>query len=249
MNVTVDVRTTELSNWARYAQAELIPRATYLAINRTAEEFQTAQRAHMADVFKIRRPQFLKMSVKIKPFARKDSPSATVKIDSPGGRSDIFAKFEDMTIKGPFRGTSIAVPTRHVPRTGAGIIKKAWRPKSLLGGGKAGSSDRLLPGGGVLVGNETIQGKKHVFLIRRSSGKGTIFMRINPRNAAKYKAAGEDGVRRNLRDASLVPLYQLVPSVPIEPELNFVETAQRTIQDRWAVNFTGFFDSTVRQVR
>lgn len=228
MNVTVDVRTAELSEWARFMAAEEIPRATYLAINRTAEEFQTAQRKHMADVFKIRRPTFLKQSVKIKPFARKDSWSATIKIDSPGGRSDIFAKFETDRTKSPFSGRSIAVPTENVPRTGAGIIRKGWTPKELF------HEVRLKKGATrsaktAAYGTAGLFGEKGALLIRQPGAtRGTIFLR-----------KGND----------LVILYQLVPRVKIDPELDFVATAERTIRDRWAVNFTGFFNAATRTVR
>lgn len=228
MNVTVDVRTAGLSEWARYVGAEQIPRATYLAINRTAEEFQRAQRAHMADVFTIRRPTFLRQSVKIKPFARKDSWSATIKIDSPGGRSDIFAKFETDRTKTPFSGRSIAVPTENVPRTGAGIIKKGWTPKELFHTVrlKKGATRAARTSGYGVAG---LFGEKNTLLIRYpGASRGTIYLR-----------KGDD----------LVTLYQLVPRVKIDPELNFESTARRTIQERWAVNFTGFFDSAARAAR
>jgi len=250
-DVTMELDTRQASAFVRAVWADQLPFATSKAINDSALGGQKVQRAHQREIFTVRRASFVDRAVKIAQFAKKDALEARVRVEPPGGqkRADVIAKFEDMTIKGPFRGTSIAVPTRHVPRTGAGIIKKAWRPKSLLGGGKAGSSDRLLPGGGVLVGNETMQGKKHVFLIRRSSGKGTIFMRINPRNAAKYKAAGEDGVRRNLRDANLVPLYQLVPRVSIEPELHFVDNIRRHVLDNWDANFNRAFTAAMQTAR
>ena len=226
MNVTVDIRTAELSNWARFAQSELIPRATYLAINRTAEEFQKAQRTHMADVFKIRRPQFLKQSVKIKPVATMAKPAATVKIESPGGRSDIFGKFETERTKTPFLGRSVAVPTENVPRTGAGIIRKGWTPKELF-------HQVRLKKGATRAANTTKYGVAGLF-----GEKNTLLIR--------YPGAARGTIYRRVGD-ELVTLYQLVPRVKIEPDLRFVDTARDTIQARWAVNFTGFFDSAVRK--
>ena len=206
MNITLDIRDAAVSEFARDVYKRQIPFATARAINWTAKDFQGAQRIRMADVFEIRRPQFLKQSVKIKPFATKEKQEATVKIDSPAGRSDIFGKFEEDRTKGPFRGRSVAVPSANVPRTGAGIIKKGWRPKDLLANAR----------------------QRGTVLFRKPDGRGTIFRRT---------------------DSGLEVLYQLVPRVPITPDLRFLDTAEREINARWAINFTRSFDMAMATAR
>lgn len=210
MNVDLDIRAGEASAYVRAVYSDQLPFATSRAINWTALDFQKAQRAHMADIFTIRRKSFLNRSVKIKPFATKDSQEARVKIDSPLDRSDIFGKFETDTQKVSVRGGLVAVPTRHVPRTGAGVVKKGWRPRALR--------DRKFRDG-------------FRTFIRPSRSGFTIFF--------DERAHG----------GKVVPLYQLVPRVKIEPELHFVRNAGTTIRDRWAVNFTRSFDSAAMGAR
>jgi hypothetical protein len=214
MNITLDIRDAAVSEFARDVYKRQIPFATARAINWTAKDFQGAQRIRMADVFEIRRPQFLKQSVKIKPFATKEKQEATVKIDSPAGRSDIFGKFEEDTVKGPVRGTTVAVPTRHVPRTGAGIIKKVWRPREVVG-------KEFNLGGSRFRG----------VLVRKPDGTGTIF-------AAELSQGRQ-----------IAALYQLVKDVSITPDLRFLDTAEREINARWAINFTRSFDMAMATAR
>ncbi|MGE0456424.1 MAG: hypothetical protein AB7I13_00250 [Vicinamibacterales bacterium] len=202
-----------------------LPFATSSAINRTALDFQKAQRAHQASIFRIRRPAFVQNAVKIKPFSSKKSLAARVMIDPPGGqaRADILTKFETDTQKFPFRGTRLAVPTDNVPRTGAGIVKKGWRPKD-LGLSAHGSGSRALPGKGHMV----LKGKRRTVAFLRPGGRGGIFER--------------DG-------DELVPLYWFVPSVPIKPTLHFESNTKRTVERQWASNFTTAFDRAINTAR
>lgn len=225
MEVTVDIRGVgEVGAFARALASDQIPFATSKAINWTALDFQRAERAHMEEIFTIRRKSFMRQSVKIKPFATKTKLEAKVAIDSPGGRSDIFAKFETDSIKGPFRGRSVAVPTDAVPRTGAGIIRKGWRPSQLFQNTSQHGQGRVFrQRGNVYVG------AKNTLLIRKPGGRGTIFLRQ--------------------RGGDLVALYQLVPFVRISPDLEFIETAQKTVDRTWADNFSRAFDAAVGSAR
>ena len=220
MRIELDVRDGEVTAFTRSVFARQMPFATARAINWTAKDFQGRQVGHMTETFTVRRPQFVKYSVKIRPFATKEKQEATVRIDSPGGRSDIFAKFEADRIKSPFGvGRSIAVPTEHVPRTGAGVIQRPWRPRTLLAGN----------GSSTTVRGRSVRGRRGTFLVRKPSGRGTLFQRTD-------------------KD-TVVPLYQLVPQVGIEPDLRFVDNAEREINARWASHFTRSFEQAVRTAR
>ncbi len=223
MDFVVDVNAAPVSGFLRAVYSDQLPFINSRAVNFTALDFQKDEREHMGEVFTIRRKSFARQSVKIKPFASKAKPEARIAIDSPGGRSDIFGKFESNTSKGPFRGRSIAVPTDNVPRTGAGIIRKGWRPAQLFAEASQHGQGRVLANRG-----DVYLGAKHTLLIRKPGGRGTIFRRVN----------GE-----------LVPLYQLVPSVRIDPELRFHEIARETVTKRWEANFTKAFDSAMRTAR
>jgi hypothetical protein len=226
MNITVEFPEREINRFVGVVFDRQVPFATTLALNRTGIDFQKKQREHLRSVFEIRRKQFADRSIKIKPFATKLRPEVRISVDSPAGRSDIFGKFEDQTRKSPFRGRSVAVPTQHVPRTPAGIIRKGWRPSQLLGG--AGTSTQHGRGRVIGTRGDVFTGARRTFLIRRPGGRGTIFQRT------------PDGVRA---------LYQLVPSVGIEPELQFVRNASRTVDDRWRANFLDAFDRAIRTAR
>lgn len=228
MRLTVDIRAGEVGAFLRTLASDQLPFATALAVNQTALDFQKAQRERLGDIFTIRRPTFILRSIFLgrEDRATKTKPEARVRVKSPGGgdRSDIIGKFETDTVKTPFRARAVAVPTKHVPRTAGGVVRRAWRPRRLLEGGRLGTSDRVLPGGGRLVRNQTVRGRRGTFLIRRATGRGTIFQR--------------DG-------DTVVALYQLVPQVRIEPELEFVKTAERVVEERWAENFTRAFDRAI----
>lgn len=229
MEFDVHVDDGDVSRAMRDIHANQLPFAEARAVLWTANDFQRGQYRRMADVFTLRRPDFARRSVKMRREDRptKQRPEATVRIESPGGRSDIFAKFEADRIKGPFRGRSIAVPTDNVPRSQSGVIPKFWRPSALL-------EDAQQVGRGPVIGTRgnVYRGKvrkrkgvrRAAFLIRKPGGRGTIFE----------------------RDADeLIPLYQLVPRVSIDPVLGFERTARRVVAERWGDNFTRSFNAAV----
>jgi hypothetical protein len=213
MQVTVTFPHGEIDSFSRLVFLDQMPFATSQAINATAKAFQADMRERLRDIFTIRRDVFADRSIKIKPFATKDSLSATISVapppasKSPAERSDIFGKFEDESEKVGLGG-SIAVPTEHVPRTGSGVIRAAWRPRRVL--------DRNFRDG------------FRAFITERAGGKRAIFF--------------DEGDR-------IVPLYWLVPSVDIEPELEFVDTAVKTVNRVWEREFVSAFDRATRTAR
>lgn len=229
MDIVVEFPSEEIGRYVEFVFADQVPFAQSVAINDTAKDFQKAERDRMEEIFTLRRKQFAFRSVKITHFARKHEGArfAKIEIASPGGRKGIFEKFETEYFKDPYDGGSIAVPTDEVPRTPAGVIQKRWRPRSLFGSG-SGASSRVGASGNVVYGRDS------TYLIRKSSSYGTIF---------RY-----DPSRRGDRGRGIV-LYQLVPRVSIDPELEFEKTAQKTVDRVWTPNFLRAFDRAIRTAR
>jgi len=213
-----------------------VPFATSKALNRMALRFQEDQRDHQRRIFTIRRPRFVDRAVKVKPFSTKRTLFADVSIDPPGGqaRADVLTKFEDQTSKSPLRGRSIAVPTDAVPRTGAGIIRKGWRPGELFEGAKQHGRGRAIGSKG-----DVYHGKKKTILIRKPGGKGFIF---------QYQGAGSVGTKTG-HNSGLVCLYVLVPRVEIRPELDFERNASLTFERHWVEYYVEAFDQAIRTAR
>lgn len=117
--------------------AKQIPFITARAINETAKLAQKKQIDHMEDVFIIRRPRFLKFSVKIRPFANKRKLKAVVSIDPPGGqKNDIYSKFEEGGTFTGFQGGRLAIPTSDVRPNIRKVIPRSKRPRALRQRGK-----------------------------------------------------------------------------------------------------------------
>lgn len=225
MKIELDIRDGEANAFIRGVESDQLPFATANAVNRVTLGFQSEERAHMRDIFTVRRSGFMRGAVRIRrgDFATKQLPQATVRLDAaPSGPSksdDIFAKFETERTKSPLRGRSIAVPTSEVPRTGTGIIPKKFRPRALLGGGQQHGVGKVFKSRG-----DVFRGKHSTFMIRQPGGRGTIFRRVG---------------------GDVFALYQLVPRVKINPELKFVATARRVVMTRWATEFTRAFDQAI----
>ena len=219
MQITVEFPAHEIDGFTHYVFADQLPFAEQQAVRQTGLDFQAAQRNRLSDIFTLRRKRWAERSMKVESWPTKQKPEMKLAVSSPGGRSDILGKFETETSKTPFQGRSIAVPTEHVPRTGAGVIRSGWRPRDLFARGK-------VHGFGQKV--SVVQGERGTLLIRRPGGKGTIF----------------------LRDGDVLrPLYQLVPRVKIDPNLEFIETAERVVPEKWPENFVRAFDRAIRTAR
>ncbi len=139
--------------------ARQVPFALKVAINETLKDMQKAQRAHQRRVFTVRRPSFVDQSVKIKPFASKQTLTGTMSIDPPGGhkRADILTKFERGGIKRP-RRRHLVLPVK-ARRTRAGIVSTRNRPKAL----------KLRRRG------RSVRGERRTFVVRDVG----IFQRVN----------------------------------------------------------------------
>ena len=112
--------------------ADQIPYALSLAVNETAKDVQKAIRGHIHDEFIVRRKSWIDNSIKIKPFATKETLSATVSI-SPAGGNDVLSKFEDGGTKVSQTGGNIAVPSEDTFPDNSKVIPTAKRPRNLKG--------------------------------------------------------------------------------------------------------------------
>lgn len=189
MDFEVVVDASQAERFVRRLLRDDLPFVESLAVNMTAKDFQKAQREHMGDVFTIRRQSFMRRSVKIKPFSskRQSVREAKVAIDSPGGRSDIFGKFEEGGTKRPTSGTRLAVPAE-VRRTKTGVVSKAQRPRRF---------DFQLSGRS--RGAEVYRGRRKTFMIRRPDGTGGIFQRKGDQVRTLYRFTPEAEIEPTLR--------------------------------------------------
>ena len=137
-----------------------LPFVTSLAINRTAKDFQKKQTAQIFAGFKIRRPAFARRAVKIRPFSKKHRLAAKIAIDPPGGRKDIFAKFESRHRKRPQEGRHLAVPIA-VQGGKSGVIPKSRRPR--------GFKIRQVRG---QTGTVQLKGRRRTFILRGGRSPG-----------------------------------------------------------------------------
>lgn len=221
MQISVSTNAGDVSKSFRLLMRDQLPFALKIAVNDTAIDFQEAQREHMESFFNVRNPRFVPRAAKIKPWATKQDPVATVSLSPPGGdrSSDILAKFEEQTEKLPQFGSRLAVPTEHMPRTATGRIPAKWRIKNL----------RLRQHSkGDATFSSVFRGRKKTFAIFTAGGRGVLLER------------DED---------DLTPLYIFVPSVPLTPGLRFFQTAEEVVEKRFPLNFSKAFDKAIRSAR
>lgn len=116
------------------ARRDQLPFATALALTRTAQEAQEAERDEIPRRFETR-GTYLERGVRIK-AATKRAPQAAVFWRAPGGAArrsfaDTLARHETGGVKAP-RGRALAIPVAEPRRTKGGKIRKAALPAALL---------------------------------------------------------------------------------------------------------------------
>lgn len=199
-----------------------VPFAMAQAINGVVNNFQRAEFAGIESRFHIRRPGWVKKSIKRTHKATKSELWADVAIQPPGAkpRADILGKFERDTSKTSVRpGGDVAVPMPGGPnRNGAGIVANRDRPRAFhfhqVGG--------------------AIEGERGTFIVQGPNGEALILQR--QKGGARRRRKGDP---KRLGPAPKGPshvrlLYVLLPQVPISPVLEFVATAQRVVNETWA---------------
>lgn len=212
--ITLDVDIAGCNDWLTDVGDRQLPFAASKMLNALALDVQAAERAHLRDIFTLRRPQWADRSIKITHFAKKTELWATVAVSPPGApqKSDILGKFEDQTEKTPAQGgRSIVIPTADTKRTAGGIISRGMRPRALHFQRAKNSTGR---------GQYTVfVGDRETVLLQRPDGSGLIVQKNGP-----HKAGTRDGT----------VLYVLRPSVRIRPELHFKAIGERVVLARTA---------------
>lgn len=206
--------------------ARQFPFAVAGALNDTAKDFQSAQRAHQEKVFEIRRTVWFERAVKIKPFASGSKGrrlQVTISYDPPGANNpksvtqDLFVRHQRGGTRRPTRGaSSLAVAQEGVKRTPTGVIRADERPRRLK--------------------------QRGAFVITLAGGKRGVFRRNTRRGRgrSRFVEPGSAGSRAG-RDPNLEFLYLLIPQADIDDVLDFFDRAEETMQKRfvgnWIVNW------------
>lgn len=110
-----------------------IPYVMSTTINNTLLDAQQVEQERMLQTFIVRRPNFIKNSVKMIQFAKKDTLTGVLGIADIGGKptADILSKFEDGGQKTSKTGGKVAIPTEVVVSNKSGLVTKAKRPRQL----------------------------------------------------------------------------------------------------------------------
>lgn len=220
MDIIVDTNAAEISEFMRRLYADQMPFAVATAINRTALDFQKAEREGLQERFTIRRSWVLQ-GVKINrgDFATKTNLEARIHVDPA---RDFLVKFEEGETKRPISGSRLAVPDE-ARRTKKGVVSKTQRPRALK---------FVKHGEGVKA--VVYRGQKRTFMILRPGGQGEIYQRYGRRGR------GGGSARR---------LFIFTPEAETPETLEFEATAERVVQDRFEMNFSEAFDRAVRTAR
>jgi hypothetical protein len=214
--MTVNLKVTlDRSTPALTSGASQVPFALSKAILAVLKTGQKAQIEHMGRVFTVRRKDFARLSVKIVGFPNKNKPVGEIAISSPGGRSDIFEKFETGADKFPHGGRSFIA----VPKTGS-LVKK--RKSSIV-------PEHLRPK--ALRDNPLLTLRTFVAPFRNDPDKLGIF-------AVDRAAESRDRKKkRNANRARPRLLYTLIDEAPIRETLEFVKTITDTVSRDFSAEF------------
>jgi hypothetical protein len=209
------------------ANASQVPFALKNTIARVLKAGQAAEREHMARTFTLRRKDFADRSVKITEFPTKTKLVGEIAISSPGGRSDIFSKFETGGQKFPHNGRTFIA----VPRTGS-LVKK--RKSSIV-------PEQLRPA--ALKDSLTL--RTFVKPFKKDASKQGIFA-VDRVAEARARRTGK---KRDSNRARPTLLYTLIDEAPIQDSLEFVKTITDTVSRDFASAFEEEFANAVRTKR
>lgn len=235
-DIQIDVRDViQAHNHLRHE----MPFVTSLAINESAKIAQADQRRKMLMRFTVRRRTWVERNVKISPFSTKNRLEAIIKIDPPGGRSDILSKFEDGGVKKARDGGRLAIPVE-ARRGKTGVVGRAQRPKAfnfeLVGRGPKATVYR---------------GDRRTFMIRGHDGKtGGIYQRTSSGGGSRKGARlASDITTRRVRDLRIRTLYRFTEQASIDSRLELEETVTNSVRASFATTFAEAFDRVIRAGR
>jgi hypothetical protein len=206
-----------------------IPFAVSRSLNELGKLAQLAIRSHTGQIWNVKRQAWVNAAVKITHFATKYEGELflSMGIHPPGGdeRADILTKFEDQTRKTPFHGSHVVVP---IGINAGKILREGQR-----------FSDYHF----VRKGNRW-EGDRNTFIVQISNGRLLVLQRVDHR--VRYKRQGKTV---NVRPHDAQPLFLLVPSVKITPNLEFEKTVRDIVDKEWERQLSHFLDEAMATAR
>lgn len=219
-------------------QHQQVPFALANALNRTVEEGQQAIRDRLFmrgfTVRSARSAKFLADSIRFSrgDRARKDKPSATLRIQPPGkggGRSGLLGFLEGGGVRftqfaigsgSVFGPSSIAVPARQTPMEQI--------PRNLYPSQTGLQETRSIAG---KFNKGRLRGKRGTFAVRTKPGEGLVLQRTGP----------------GQRDTRV--LFVIKPRVKVEGRHFFYSTFERVALERFDINMQAFMAQAIRTAR
>jgi hypothetical protein len=133
VQITLEAKNVEPVQQALNTIAKSARFATAKALNRTANDVQTAIRDGLASAFQIRRAVFVQRTIyrdRATDFAGKAQLKAAVRVDP---RRDFLAQHEEGGRKTPRAGRTVAIPLPAVQPDRALVVPRRLRPSQLKG--------------------------------------------------------------------------------------------------------------------
>lgn len=176
-----------------------IPYAMSRTLNAVTKAGQLAVQNHTGEIFHLRQEKWIKDSIKITKFSSKYAQDlyTIIGVHPPGGddKADILTKFETETEKTPFKGSHVVVP---IGINEGKILREGQR-----------FSDYHF----VKQGNRW-EGDRNTFIVPLGADRMIVLQRVEHR--VRYQ---RNGKRVSINPHDAMPLFVLVPSVKITPDL------------------------------
>lgn len=233
MTVAFRVDPTPAKEWLAGLFANQLPFATSLALNETAKDAQNAIRAGLKERFTIRRA-WVEQGITIPRFSDKmDRPmSVTIQVDP---ERSFLAKFEGGGVKYGSEAQPIAIPAPAIRPAFVDLPPLALYPKNLGLVARKDVTGIKPPRAHITKrGVLEIQGKRRTFVLT------TDMFGVNVPGVYQRTGPGK-------HDFQLLWAYK--PQIPIPAKLDFVETAQATVDAKWGPRFNAAFDRAVRTAK
>jgi hypothetical protein len=252
------------------AVAKQMAFATALAMNRTIEEAQAAQRQGQYQSFLFRgTDDFFSHMVKIRPEdrARKDRLKARLRIEGPEGaqqKGALLARHEAGGVMTTGAGgasvdinyrlkSMFFIPTQALRPSFANPVPRSMFPANLR------LTDRKDVSGGTLPANVhrtrggklQLKGKQRTFVLFSNSGQPWgVFQRIGV-SSTRY-AFNKKGFlvhRDGGHDPNIKQIWRFTPSITLRPRLRFEQRVVGVIRQRYPMNLEAFTSFAIRTAK
>lgn len=247
--------------------------ATALAMNRTLEEGQTAQRNALYGGFTFRgTDQFFGRMVKIRgeDRATKGRLRARIRIEGPEGdegKGSLLARHERGGTRTTGRGgysTDISyrlkgmfyLPSRHLRPSFGSAVPRAMHPANLR------LTERRDVDGSTMAprihrtwgGKQQLKGKRRTFVLFSNTGAplGVYQRTADTRPRYAHDKRGRVIARRQrdgVRDPNIRKIWSFARTIRLKPRLGFERRIVRTIHERFQLNYRAFLSHAIRTSR